>query len=231
LSSQRPVLVLANLFVPFVLALGWAEAAAAKPDFAITNGNSCKDNGCHVAETGRMQVTGADGMLDLGTQLDGKVRGALKVFEVDAGNTVTLSMQVLNGNDLFAVQLKRLEKSGQLNDLANFMTWMEDNLPSNPWTLQEITNPPYFTKDDGSNGGLAGSAAGVFSFDLFIDAATPPDVYDLEFAVAGLIGELQYYQDEHFYLQVVPEPEACASAMAMLAALGAALGARRLASS
>lgn len=233
MSSPRSILVVASLFVPFALGVGWSGVAAAKPSFAIDNGNSCKDNGCHITvETGRMQVIGTDGVLDLGTQLDGKVRGALQLFQVDPGNTVTLSMQVLDGNDVFAVQFKRLEKPGQLNDLTNFMTWMEDNLPSNPWTLQENTNPPYFTKDNGNDGGLAGSAAGPFSFDLFVDAATPPDVYDLEFAVAGTTGggEVKYYQDEHFYLQV-PEPAVGASAMAMLAALGVVFGSRRLGSS
>jgi hypothetical protein len=232
-SSARSILVVASLFVPFAVGLGWSGVAAAKPSFAIDNGNSCKGIGCHVEETGRMQVTGADGVLDLGTQLDGNVRGALQLFQVNPGNTVTLSMKVLNGNDLFAVQFKRLETPGQLNGLANFMTWMEDNLPSNLWTLQEVTNPPYFTKDNGNNGGLAGSAAGPFSFGLFVDAATPPDVYDLEFAVAGTAGggDLRFYQDEHFYLEVVPEPAAGASAMAMLAALGVVFGSRRLGSS
>jgi hypothetical protein len=234
-SSPRSILVLASLFVPFAVGLGWSGVAAAKPSYAIGNGNSCKDtDSCHTTvETGRMQVIGTDGTLDLGTQLDGKVRGALQLFQVDPGNTVTLSMQVLNGADVFAVQFKRLEKPGQLNDLANSMTWMEENLASNLWTLQENTNPPYFTKDNGNDGGLAGSAAGPFSFDLMVDAATPPDVYDLEFAVAGTTGggEVRYYQDEHFYLQVVPEPGAGASAMATLAALGVVFGARRRGSS
>ena len=235
MSSPRSILVVASLFVPFAVGLGWSGVAAAKPSFAISNGNSCKDTpSCHTTvETGRMQVIGTDGVLDLVTQLDGNVRGALQLFRVDPGNTVTLSMKVLNGDDVFAVQFKRLEKPGQLNDLANFMTWMEDNLPSNPWTLQGGATNPYFTKDNGNNGGLAGSAAGPFSFDLFVDAATPPDVYDLEVAVAGTTGggEVRYYQDEHFYLEVVPEPAAGASAMAMLAALGVVFGSRRLGSS
>lgn len=227
--TSRPILVLAALCAPFALALGMlAGSASAKPSFAITNGNSCRDS-CHLSvETGRMQVTDADGVLDLGTQLDGKTRGELKLFQVDPGSMVTLSMQVLNGDAVFAVQLKRLETPGQLNDLANFMTWLDDNLQSNPWTRQEDTNPPYFTKDDGNNGGLPASEAGVFSFDLFVDAATPPDVYDLEFAVAGKTGaEDLFYQDEHFYLQVVPEPGVGASALTMLATLAFVSGARR----
>jgi hypothetical protein len=173
-----------------------------------------------------MQVVGEDGLLDIGTQLDGRVRGALKTFNVLPGSTAILSMEVLNGDALFAVQIKRLEKSGQLNDVANFLTWAEDNLQSNTWTRQEITNPPYFTKDNGSDGGLPADQAGVFSFGLFVDATTPADVYDLEFAVAGVTDGL-FYQDQHFYLNVIPEPGTFALLALGLGGL-AARGRRRL---
>lgn len=222
--GRTSILVLACGLASFA----FGEQAFAKPSFAIENGNSCR-NTCHVnVETGRIEIVGQDGLLDIGTQLDGAVRGERKVFRVDPGNTVSLSAEVVNGDALFAVQLKRLETSGQLNDLANFMTWLEDNVAGSEWTLQENGNPPYFTKDDGNNGGISGALAGVVSFDLFIDAATPPDVYDLEFAIAGLDGnENLFYQDQHFYLEVVPEPATGASAMAMIAALGVAARLRR----
>lgn len=227
MSIQRQR-ILGALVIPLAFGLGWAEVASAKPSFAITNGNSCR-NTCHVnVETGRMQVVGQDDLLDIGTQLDGAIRGSRKVFQVLPGNTVTMSVEVLNGDALFALQLKRLEMAGQLNSLANFMTWLEDNTVGNPWTLQEDTNPPYFTKDDGNNGGLQAAAAGIFSFDLFIDAATPPDVYDVEFAIAGMDATEQlYYQDEHFYVEVVPEPAVGAATLAAVATLGLMRGARR----
>jgi hypothetical protein len=188
------------------LSLGLAGSAQAKPAWATSNGNSCRD-GCHEnVLSGRMEVTGQDTMLDLGTQLDGKVRGSLKTFIVEAGNTVTLMVDVLNGTEKFAVQLKRLEKSGQEVSLDNFLVWLENNTPENPWTRQEVTNPPYFTKDDGANGGLPAGEAGVFTFDLFVASGTPPDVYDLEFAVAGRSSGDGWYQDEHFYLEVLGPP-------------------------
>ena len=232
MSARRQALLVGSVVIGFAFVAGWAGVAAAKPSFATTNNNSCRDN-CHVnVETGRMQVIGGDGLLDLGTQLGGQTRGPLTVFNVEPGNTVTLTMEVLNGDALFAVQLKRLEQPGQLVSLSNFMTWLEANLEANPWTRQEVENPPYFTKDNGVDEGLFGNEAGPFSFDLFVDAATPPDVYDLEFAVAGVgLGEQLYYQDQHFYVQVVPEPAIGASALAMVAALGAVAGARRLRSS
>lgn len=229
MSFRQRSLVLAGLGVSVALGLGPVGVASAKPPWAVSNGNSCRDN-CHVnVETGRLQVLGQNGVLDLGIQLDGKVRGALQLFQVLPGGTATLSMEVLNGDALFAVQLKRLEKPGQMNDLANFMTWAENNLPGNPWTQRGATNP-YFTKDDGSGGGLAAALAGIFNFNLFIDPATPPDVYDLEFAVAGLTtDDQQFYQDQHFYVEVIPEPATLALVGLGLAGL-AATGRRRFAS-
>ena len=211
-----------------VLGLAPAGVAGARPSLAIDNGNSCRE-ACHINEvSGRMNVIDADEMVDLGTQLDGKERGPLNTFWVEPGGSVTLSMQVLDGSGSgcsscgkFAVQLKRLEKGGQEIDLNNFLFWMADNLPGNVWTRQEDGNPAYFTKDDGNNGGLPSEDAGPFSFDLFVDAATPPDFYDLEFAVAGKEHGL-WYEDQHFYVQVVPEPSAtflCVAALSALAGL------------
>jgi len=209
-----------------LVAFGTPSTGEAKPSWAASLGltvNSCRD-GCHVnVQSDRMAVIDGDKILDLGTQLSGQTRGPLQTFVAMPGETVTLSMQVLDGSDQFAVQLKRLEAPGQRDSLANFLVWAEDNLAGNPWTPQEIGTPPnpiYFTKDNGSNGGLNAMSAGVFTFDLFIDPATPPDVYDLEFATAGLLDEFPdspWYQDKHFYVEVVPEPGRTALA------LGAAL--------
>ena len=203
-----------------VLGLVPTGVASANPSRAINNSNSCRDGGCHsTVVSDRMDVVDSDEMVDLDTQLDGSQRGPLDTFWVDAGSTVTLSMEVLDGRDGFAVQLKRLEKHGQEISVNNFLIWMEGNLPANVWTRRENQNPPYFTKDDGSNGGLPSQDAGVFSFDLFVDASTPPDFYDLEFALAGDDGDL-WYQDQHFYVQV-PEPSATLlGAVAMSAIAG-----------
>ena len=203
MNRQTGVVLLA-LLQPIALQLGLATAVQARPSFATGNDNSCTD-GCHAnVQVGRMTVTGEDTTLDLGTQLDGSMHGPLKTFASMAGQTVTLQVEVLDGSPVFAVQLKGLETSGQLNDLANALVWTEANDGLNPWTRQEATNPPYFTKDNGSNGGLNSSEAGIFTFDLEIDASTPPDVYDLQFAVAG--GSMDWYQEERFYVEV-PEPD------------------------
>lgn len=210
-----------------LVVFGTPSISEARPSFAATNFlsiNGCRD-GCHVnVQTDRMAVINEDKFLDLGTQLDGKTRGSLPTFVAMPGETITLSMRVLDGHDAFAVQLKRLEKPGQRDSDTNFLTWAPNNPLENPWTEQEIGTPPnpvYFTKDNGVNGGLPAASAGAFSFDLFIDPETPADVYDLEFATAGfdesLIEEQKWYQDHHFYIEVVPEPST--TALALTAAL------------
>jgi hypothetical protein len=190
-----------------VVIFGLSGSAQARPSYATDTGNSC--SGCHDNHlTGRMEVTGEDTTIDLGTQLNDKVRGPLKAFVVEAGRTVSMSINVLDGTEKFGVQLKRLETSGQEVSLDNFLIWVGDNAVENPWTRQEVENPPYFTKDDGANGGLPAVEAGIFTFDLFVASGTPPDVYDLELAVAGnSVGDGKWYQDEHFYLEVLDPTE------------------------
>jgi len=190
-----------------ILILGLSGSAEARPSYATDTGNSC--SGCHDNHlTGRMEVTDEDTTIDLGTQLNGKVRGPLRTFVVQAGSTVKMSVNVLDGTEEFAVQLKRLETPGQEMSVDNFLVWAEDDLAENTWTRQEVDNPPYFTKDDGANGGLPAVEAGIFTFDLFVASGTPPDVYDLEFAAAGRsTADGTWYQDEHFYLEVLDPAE------------------------
>ena len=64
-------------------------------------------------------------------------------------------------------------------------------------TAPNGTTPPYFATDP-----LGGEDPKTYSYELEVDASTPPDIYNLTFAVAGLDGEGLYYQEENFYLQV-----------------------------
>ncbi len=203
-----------------LLCIVLAGPVQGRPSWATSEGNSCSS--CHGVNllTGKMQVSSTRVLTDLGTQLNGKVRGHLKTFRATPGDVVTLSVDVLDGYDKFAVQLKRLETGGQVNDQNNLLIWSEANSPDNIWTRQEVNNPPYFTYDNGQNGGISGSVTpDSYTFDLLIDANTPPDFYDLEFAVAGKAdGVGLWYQDEHFYLEVL-QPDKAALVAQILAAI------------
>lgn len=220
-SKMNRQLVRSSVFV--ILGIGvWLaisdNAAHGRPSF----GGNCAN--CHSnVQEGLMQVTDEDTILDLGTQLDGSTPGPLKTFNASPGETVSLSMEVLNGSPDYALELQGLETGGQQNDQANKLVWTEANDPGNVWT--ERGNPPYFTKDNNGGGIAWGGTPVTYSFDLQIDPSTPVDVYELEFAIAT--GAFSY-EDENFYLNVVPVPEPSSVALIVLGIVGiGVLGRRR----
>lgn len=188
-----------------VFALGGPTVTVVRgtPSRATSRNNNC--NACHTTTvTGRMEITGEDSITDLGTQLDGNARGPLKTYKVTPGEVVTLSVRVLDGNNRFAVQLKDFEKPGRRDNSGNMLIWSPANEPGNVWTRQEVSNPPYFTKDNGANGGISGSLSPItYTFNLLVESGTPFDVYELVFAVPGRRSGVRIYQEEHFYIEVV----------------------------
>lgn len=185
------------------LSIVLVQEVRGKPSWATTEGNGCMWSGCHSsAQAGRMEVTNGATTVDLGTQLNGSTRGPLKTYLVEPGDVVTLSAHVTNGTSKYATQLKDLEKGGQLVNQNNHLIWNAANDPGNVWTRQEVSNPPYFTKDAGDDKGISWAGTPVtYTFDLQIDVSTPPDVYDLVLATAGQSDD--WYQEEHFYLEVL----------------------------
>lgn len=184
----------------------------AYPNSATTTGNSCSvchgPNGSGRSVPGLLAITGTTKLTDLGKQLGGQTRGPLKTFDVLPGNEVDLSVQVLPAAGLagaatYSLQFKRLEMSGQKYSTNNFLTWADANPAGSGWVKRD--NPsvpagvtdPYFTKD------LAPNETGTFTFRLAVRNQTPVDVYDLEFAIAGVDDNGMIYYDRHFYLAVI----------------------------
>ncbi|MHC4720024.1 MAG: Ser-Thr-rich GPI-anchored membrane family protein [Planctomycetota bacterium] len=186
-AMKRTVMLVAAV----VLGLAMTSVVQGRPDYGI----SCAS--CHSSiVTGKMEVTGEDTVVDLGTQLNGQRNGPLKTYLVNPGETVTLSANVLDGSSKYAVQLSRLSKGGQENATANRMNWSRDGSIGGVWNKYGTTANPYFTTNAIGNG-----ATGVRSFGLAVGASTPADTYDLIFAMAGTGGGL-WYQEEHFYVRV-----------------------------
>ena len=186
-----------------VLSIVIAGTVQGRPSYATTRNNNCFE--CHTTMvTGRMEVTGEDSLTNLGTQLDGSVRGPLKTYKVAPGQVVTLSVRVLDGNDRFAVQLKDFEKPAQRSNASNLLIWSPANDANNIWTRQQVSNPPYFTKNVSPNSGISGSISPItYTFDLLVESDTPVDIYELVFAVPGRRSGARVYQEEHFYIEVV----------------------------
>lgn len=212
LASSRAMGAL-GLGVAVLFLLGASTEVQAYPSSAIGTANSCSV--CHGpynatsapdadgrTVSGLISVSNFSRTKDLGTQLDGKVRGPLKTFDGAAGGTVTLSVDVVASvaatlaNANYALQLKRLEKSGQQNSITNFLGWSDANPGGSGWVKQG-TATPYYTKT------LNPGATGTFTFTLGLNPTTPVDFYDLEFAIAGLDDTGKFYNDQHYYLAVV----------------------------
>ncbi len=184
-------------------AYGW-------PPSAISTGNSCKtchgSTGGETDRAGALQVVG-EGMLDLDvSRNDGATRGAIPFFTVAPGDTVELTMNVLDGSDKYAVQLKRLETAGVLGPAStDFLTGYGADVA---WFAQGPLPATYFTSVTGFGpvGTSWGGGPDPYSFFLTVDANTPINTYDLEYAVAGKFSGGKFYGDKHFYLNVIPEP-------------------------
>jgi len=169
-----------------------APLAMGLPSYGVSNGNDCST--CHNQRTGRMQVTPQQLQLDLGTQLDGSMRGQLNAYQVEPGSNVTLSIDILDGSGAWAAQLKRLEKGGQQVSLDNYLGWSIGS--GTGWTIYGTTAAYLATGINDNTGATSRQVT------LAVDPATPPDTYDLVFAMAGKSNGL-FYQEEHFYLDVM----------------------------
>jgi len=202
-----------------------SDVAHAFPNFGVANGNSCK--GCHAAPGNQPPGSGSDrldalavlgeGLLDKDSERnDGHARGAIPFFTVEPGGAVDLTMQVLDGADAYAVQLKRFETAGVLGPADT--DFLAGFTPDASWFPQGPSDPgppvpnTYYTSVSGFDAkDWAGDGPEPWTFTLTVDPNTPENVYDLEFAVAGLndTTHQKFYGDRHFYVVVgseVPEP-------------------------
>lgn len=217
--------LLKYLLVGSLITVGLSDAAQALPPWAVLHGNSCA--ACHERspEAGGIQGGGEerpDAMSVLSDQSfdpdesigqrpqDWQDRGELKLFTGMPGQTIELTMQVQHGAEEYAVQLKRFEKegfSGVGNKLANYIT------PDLEWDVHGFDDTSYYTSSPEESDGFDWPEDAVnpifHSFTLSLAPDTPVDLYDLEFATAGIDASAthgKWYGDEHFYLMVVPEP-------------------------
>jgi hypothetical protein len=188
----RTILIAAALFMA-------NNSAQAKPGYGI----SCKN--CHgtageANRPGALEVLG-EGLLDLGdgNRNDSKDRGAIPFFTVEPGGSIDLTMNVVDGSDVYSVQLKRLDIAAVLGPAStDFLTGYT---PDGSWF--ELGAEPYYASTGGFSPGTTWTSGPVgYTYTLGIDALTPENTYDLEFAVAGLGAPDKFYEDQHFYLVV-----------------------------
>ncbi len=169
------------------MGLLWAvsrETAQGKPGFGV----SCSS--CHTTPRNGMVIVDYDTLTNLG-------QGDRKTFTVEAGKSVSLSLNVTDGHDKYAVVLKDLEKKGvQVNNMDQLVF-----TPDAGWVNYSSMNPPYYASTSSRH-----EWSGVtkpYSFTLQVDSSTPSDFYALRFELAGKSGG-RWSQQEEFYLHVLP---------------------------
>jgi len=184
------------------IVLASTTLSLARPEY----GSNCAI--CHSTPvTGRMSLSGETTTTDLGTRLDLTTPGPLKTYNVSPGGTVVIKENILNGSDHYAVSIRNFEQGGQKNNSNNLLSYSTPNLAANGWTQYQDggSGATYF-----STSIVADGSTPTFNFELLVSAGTPADYYDLALTFGAGAG--QFSQEEHVYLNVVPEPQAYAMA-------------------
>ncbi len=195
----------------------FCSVVQARPPYATSNGNSC-ETGCHVPGIDRLTVNTDDTFTIDPPEDDVHDRGELKAYlGNEAGDTVVLNMTVTNGGDRFAVQLKRFDKESStggapmphnMSVLAGLNpTWVFQNEIWPKYQPESSGDPydaPYFTSAGYDPVETWEGVPISKEFNLLIPEGTSPGIYDFEFSIAGQDGF--FYNDQHFFVEVVGEP-------------------------
>jgi hypothetical protein len=175
------------------LTVGVARMARAEPAWGV----NCLS--CHgVWYDGAIEIFGEDGVADPDESATGAPdRGELPFFQVTAGQTATLTAEVLGllAGDTYAVELKRLRFPGVV--VGHELTYTDDC----DWAYWGEPGK-YYT--DPAVGYTWGAGPTTFAFDLQPAIDAQPDFYDVVFTVAGKLdnGVDLFYHEQHFYVQI-----------------------------
>lgn len=175
MRSKRKMIVV--LLGAALLCTTATPEAQAKPSF----GSNCLS--CHDYDGNIMEVTGHDDVVGLPLRLDGGTSAGLRTFVVTAGQSIALKVNVLYGNSKYSVSLRHLDGRGVEQSTSNRLVFT----PDSGWR----DRGDYYTTSVTSWNG----SARVHTFNLAVDAATPPDFYALE-TQTGRKGGGEWAQDK-----------------------------------
>ena len=172
-----------------LLTLSLGAIAQAFPTYGV----NCTS--CHMKGPGHMAVSGQTTTKDLGAaRLDKVKAGALKVFAVQRGHSVTINIDVTNGASKYAAEVYLPKNRGLLHSLTNKLIFT----PDPKWTGLGSTIKYWVNNRNGSS--WSGTKTRL-TFTIAVDAKTPVDYYELYIRVAGKGGGM-WSQTTKVYLQV-----------------------------
>ncbi len=200
-----------------------SASAFALPEFAADNFGRCM--GCHGTPSGEQdfshpsgwggiidgsvssgyfQVTPQGTQTDLGQQLDGQTVGALDTYVVAPGETISLSIDILDGQSNHAITFFGLQNGGQQNSQDNKLSYQYAG--DNYWTAQATFSTPsfnYFYSEIGKD-----FDAESRTIPITINPDTPEDTYLLTFGMSRLRGITATYEEHSIYVKVTSGGEA-----------------------
>ncbi|MCL4196698.1 MAG: hypothetical protein KJZ69_04330 [Phycisphaerales bacterium] len=165
------------------------------PDSAqFTNGDCFA---CHTStQTGRMELMNFTGLVDPVERQGVPDQGELKYFTVQAGQAVGMTIHALNGHSKYAFQILGFDDPEVTR--GGTLVYSDDPL----WLAYRGSFKTYFCRADGGSNGYdwGTNDPTEVTYNIQVDAATPPGYYLMRSALAGQSGD--WYQEELFYLEV-----------------------------
>ncbi len=169
-------------YLILIVAAACISGAQAKTRYGVR----CAD--CHDRNRQAMTVLGQDPSRT-GT------RQGVKTYTVRAGQTVTLPLEVIDGDRSYAVTLSDLDRGG-LADSGHRLVFNADP----DWVDYTGDHPPYFASTASRH--TWKDTTRRFDFVLAVAPETPADTYSLQWEVAGKNGG-KWAQGELIFLEVL----------------------------
>ena len=178
-----------------VVAAG-AVPALAFPDYGTRENGHCY--ACHSEiVSGRMELLDFAGMVDPVEMQGIPDQGSLKYYSAPAGGNVAMSIHAINGASKYAFQITGFDDHDVTN--GGTLVYADDT----SWLTYRGNFNTYFCKADGGLNAYdwGTSDPTTVTYNLNVDASTPPGYYLLTFALAGKESN-EWYDGEFFYLEV-----------------------------
>lgn len=181
--------------------LSAAGSAWAYPAFGTGVDGNCYF--CHsTIVNDRMELLDYTGLVDPVERQGVPDQGELKYYSAPAGGSVGMSMRAIDGTENYAFQIIGFDDE----EVTQGGTLVYDDDPA--WLVFRGANwPTYFVRADGEYDGYdwGTSDPTQVTYDIQVDAATPPGYYLLLFALVGRdVQRDGWYHSELFYLEVTP---------------------------
>lgn len=184
--------------IGMIAASALTTAAMAFPDYGRDYDGRCTD--CHrTIVNNRMELTNFAGVVDPPERQGVPDEGSLKYYTTAPGGSVGMTIHALNGSSTYSYHLIGFDQPDVTG--GGRLIYADD--PA--WMAYRGNFNTYFVRADGGRNGYdwGTSDPTTVTYQINVDAATPPGYYLLTYALVGKGGgNGEWYHGEKFYLEV-----------------------------